>query len=146
MGSQKVPGMVVLHWNGRTYSNAYQIAFRVGSLHIHRLASSSQPLLEAPTEDFFWNLPEFDRRVRYVVPLKVHFHSREQPKSLGEIRRVRWLDYFRNYFLGEELLRNRRCVSRCIIMMQEPVSLQTVASLLPNCITQPCKTCTQNEQ
>jgi hypothetical protein len=33
MGSQKVPGMVVLHCDGRVYSNDYLITFKVGSLH-----------------------------------------------------------------------------------------------------------------
>jgi hypothetical protein len=32
MGSQKVPGMVILRSNGRTYGNAYLIAFNVGVL------------------------------------------------------------------------------------------------------------------
>jgi hypothetical protein len=32
-GSQKVPGMVVLHNNGRTYGNAYLITFKVGPKH-----------------------------------------------------------------------------------------------------------------
>jgi len=31
----------------------------------HTLAPSNLPLLEAPTEVFFWNLPEFGRRIRF---------------------------------------------------------------------------------
>jgi predicted benzoate:H+ symporter BenE len=59
MGSQKVPGMTVFHCNGRTYGNTCQITFKVGPLGTHTLAPSILPLLEAPTEGFFWNLPEF---------------------------------------------------------------------------------------
>jgi hypothetical protein len=52
------------------------------------------PLLEAPAEGFFWNLPEFGRRIRFYVlcccetcPLEAHFQSREQPKvTHSEIR------------------------------------------------------------
>ena len=48
--TQKVPGMVVLHCNGRIYGNAYLITFKVGPLGIHTLAHSILPLLEAPVE------------------------------------------------------------------------------------------------
>jgi hypothetical protein len=37
MGGQKVPGMVVLHCNGRTYGNAYLITLKVGPLSTHTL-------------------------------------------------------------------------------------------------------------
>jgi hypothetical protein len=47
------------------------------------------------------------------------------------------LDDDRNVFLGEELLHNKRCVARCVIVMQKPSSLLLVAPLPPN-----CKTCT----
>ena len=144
-GSQKVPGMVVLHCNGRTYGNAYLITFKVGPLRTHTLAPSILPLLEAPAEGFFWNLPEFGRRIRFDVlhgcetcPLEAHFQSREQPKvTRSEIRRVRWLGDDRNVFLGEELLHNKRCVARCVIVMQKPLSMPLVAPLPPNCIAQP---------
>jgi hypothetical protein len=42
MGSQKVPGMVILH----CVSNAYLITFTVGPLHTQHLLQ----LLEAPAE------------------------------------------------------------------------------------------------
>jgi hypothetical protein len=71
-GSQKVPGNVVQHCNGRTYDKAYLITFKVEPLrthtHTHTLAPSILPLLEAPTEGFFWNLPKFGRRIR-CLPL-----------------------------------------------------------------------------
>jgi hypothetical protein len=35
MGSQKVPGMVVLHCDGRTYGNGYLITFKAGPLCTH---------------------------------------------------------------------------------------------------------------
>jgi hypothetical protein len=41
-----------------------------------------------------------------------------------------------NVFLGEELLHNKRRVARCVIVMQEPLSLPLVAQLPPNCIVQ----------
>lgn len=55
MGSQKVPGVVVLHNNGRTYGKTYLNTFKVGPLHArvptdtdtharHTLAASILPL------------------------------------------------------------------------------------------------------
>jgi hypothetical protein len=35
MGSKKVPGMVVLHCDGRRYGNAYLIAVKLGPLGAH---------------------------------------------------------------------------------------------------------------
>ena len=49
--------------NGRTYDNAYLVTLKVGPLRSHTLAPSIQPLLETPAEGFFWNLPEFGRRI-----------------------------------------------------------------------------------
>ena len=79
-GSQNVPGIVVQHCNGRTYDNAYLITFKVGPLRTHTLAPSILPLLEATAEGFFWNLPEFGRRIRFDVlhgyetrPAEAHF-------------------------------------------------------------------------
>jgi hypothetical protein len=66
MGSQKVPAMVVLHCNGRIYGNAFQ-----SRALAHALASSILPLLEAPGEGFFWDFPEFGRRI----------HSARDPES-----------------------------------------------------------------
>jgi hypothetical protein len=43
----------------------------------------------------------------------------------------------RNAFLSEELLHNKRCVARCIIVMQKPLSVPLVVPFPPNCITQP---------
>jgi len=94
---------------------------------------------------FFWNPPECGRRIRFDVlhgcetcPLEAHFQSREQPKvTRSEIRRVRWLGDDRNAFLGEELLHNKRCVARCVIVMKKPLSLPLVAPFPPNCIVQP---------
>jgi hypothetical protein len=52
MGNQKVPRMVVLQCNGKTYGNAYLITFKVGLLLAYTLASSILLLLEAPAEGF----------------------------------------------------------------------------------------------
>jgi hypothetical protein len=65
----------------------------------------------------------------------VNFQSRKQPKvTLGDIRRVLWLGDDRNVFLGEELLHNKRCVARCVIVMQKALSLPLVTPLPRNCI------------
>jgi hypothetical protein len=65
MCSQKVHGMVVLRCNDRTYGNAYLVTFKVGPLRA-QLALSKLPLLEAPAEGFFRNLPEFGRRIPWL--------------------------------------------------------------------------------
>jgi hypothetical protein len=95
-GSQRVPAMLVLHCNGRTYGNAYLITFKARSLYACTLAPSIPPLLQAPAQGLFWNLPESGRRVRFedlhgyeTCPLEDHFQSRGQPKvTRSEIRRV----------------------------------------------------------
>ena len=60
---------MVEHRNGKTYDNAYLITFKAGPLrthtHTHTLPPSILPLLEAPTEGFVWNLPEFGCRIRF---------------------------------------------------------------------------------
>jgi len=102
-------------------------------------------LLEAPAEGFFWNLPEFGRRIRFDVLhgcetrlLEADFQSREEPKAnRSEIQRVRWFGDDRNAFLGEKLLHNKRCMTRCVIVMKKPLSLPIVATFPPNCIAQP---------
>jgi hypothetical protein len=43
----------------------------------------------------------------------------------------------RKFFLGKELLHNKRSVDRCVIVMQKPLSLPLVTPLPPNCIAQP---------
>jgi hypothetical protein len=45
-----------------------------------------------------------------------------------------WLREDRNTFLGEELLHNKRCVDRCIIVMQKPLSLPLVVPFPLDCI------------
>jgi hypothetical protein len=102
------------------------------------------PLLEALTEDFLWNLPGLDRRIRLYVLygcetclLDSHFQRREQPKvTPSNIRIVRCLGDDRNVFLGEELLNNKGCMARCVIVMQKPLSLPLVRPLPPDCISQ----------
>jgi hypothetical protein len=77
--SKEVPGMLVLHCNGRPYVNAYLISFKLGLMHTHL------PLLEAQAEGFFGNRTEFGSRAEFDVlfgcdtcPLEAHFQSREQ--------------------------------------------------------------------
>ena len=86
--------LMVLHCNSRTYRNAYLITFKVRPFKgTHTLAHSILPLLEAPMEGFFWNLPEFGRRIRIDVlhgsdtgshEVEAHF----QPNINSEIRVV----------------------------------------------------------
>jgi len=127
----------------------YLITFKVGPLrthtHTHTLAPSILPLLEAPVEGFVWNLLEFGRRIRSDVlhgcdtcPLEAHFKSRELTKvPRSEIRKVRWLGDDRNAFLSEKLPHNKRCVTRCLVVMQKPLSLPDVTLFSPNCMGQP---------
>jgi hypothetical protein len=89
-GSQKVPGMVVLHCNGKKYGNAYQILERT---HARTPAPSILPLSEAPAKGLFWNLLEFSRGIRFdalhgceICPLRPIFrvgnsHSERDPES-----------------------------------------------------------------
>jgi hypothetical protein len=139
--------MEVLHCNCRTYSRVHLITFKVGPLHGHTLVPSILLFLVAPAGGFFWNLPEFGRRIRFDVrhncetcPLEANFQSMESQKSYSERDPEStvfgwWLG--RKIFLGEELLHNKRCVARCVIAMQKPLSLPLVAPLPPNCSAQP---------
>jgi hypothetical protein len=83
-GSEKVPGMAVLHCNCRTYGNAYLITFTGGPLSRHTLAPSILPLLESsavrPSHSILCV-----RRLRNV--------------GNSDIRRVRWLG---DVWLGAE--------------------------------------------
>jgi hypothetical protein len=127
--SEELLGMVSLHYNERTYGSAYLISFNVGPLraserarthtltltHTHSLGPPIIPLLEATTERFFWNLPEFDLCIRADVlqgcercPLVAHFHNREQLKvTWSEILAVLRVYGERIVFLGAELLHNK---------------------------------------
>jgi hypothetical protein len=89
MGSQKVPGVAVLHCNDRTCGNAYLMTFKVRPLRAHTLSQSVLPLVEAPSEDSFWNLPEFLVTFELMssmagnhVPLRPIFRVRNSKKSL----------------------------------------------------------------
>jgi hypothetical protein len=52
MSSQKVPEIMILRCNGRTYGKAYLITFKVGPLRT--LGPSIMPLLAALAKGFFW--------------------------------------------------------------------------------------------
>jgi hypothetical protein len=125
MGSQKVPGIVALNCNGRTYGKAYLIVFKVGPLRAHTLAPSMLPLLEASAEGFFWNLQEFGTRVRFNVlhgcetcSTEAHYRIRERPKShLGRDPVNAVVGWW------QKLLHDKRSVTRCGVMMQKPLSL-----------------------
>jgi hypothetical protein len=77
VSSQNVPGIVVLHCNGRTCGNAYLTALSLthsrararthARTHAHALVPSILPMLEVPAKGFFWNLLELGRRIRVDV-------------------------------------------------------------------------------
>jgi hypothetical protein len=118
MGTQNVPRTVVLCCNGRTYGNAYLITLKIEPLRSHALAivrSISGKLLLKSSR-----LLRFD--VHYGCEIC--------------LRRVQWLGYHRKV-LNEELLHNKRCVARCVIVMHETLSLPLTAPLAPNCIARP---------
>jgi hypothetical protein len=139
VGSQRVPGIVVLYCNlmvGHT-------AFARAQTHTHT-PPSILLLLKAPVKGSFWNLPEFGRHIRFdhlyvceTCHLEAYFQSREQSKvTRNEIRRVRWLGDDINFFSvrncctihGMWLGAWSWCRNR---------SLRLVASLTSNCIAQP---------
>jgi hypothetical protein len=143
MGSQKVPGMVVLHCNGKTYGNTYLITFKVGPLFTQTLAPSILPLLEAPADASLGIFRSSPVAIRFYIlhgcepcPLGAHFQSSAQPEVTGsEVRRVRWLGDDRNscttsdVWLGALLWCSNHCPC-----------LPLVAPLPPNCTTQPLQT------
>jgi hypothetical protein len=101
MGSQKFPGILVLHIHTGTLRNLLhsRILAREGTNTYARTHAHTPWVLtlsEALAEGFCWNLPEFGRRVPFdappppsckTTPLEAHFKSREQPKVTGsEIR------------------------------------------------------------
>jgi hypothetical protein len=53
-------------------------------------------------------------------------------RELSSAQPYGWLSDDRNVFLGKELLHYKRCVARCIIVMQKALSLP----LSPKCIAQ----------
>jgi hypothetical protein len=66
---------------------------------------------------------------------RTHFHIREQPEvTRSENRRLWCLSDERNAFPDEELLHKKRCVARCVIVMQKTLSMPIVALLAPDCI------------
>jgi hypothetical protein len=91
--------------------------------------------LEAPAEGFFWNLPQFGRRIQFDVlhgfetsPLEARFQNKVQPKVIqSEIRRVRCLGDDRNAFISEELLHSKQSAARCFTMKQKPLTLPLAA-------------------
>jgi hypothetical protein len=102
MCSQKVPRMLALHCNSRTFGNAYLISFKASPLlarthtHTHTLAPSIPSFLEAQVKGFFgifWSLAvDFDFMPPHGCEMCPLFQRREQPKvTRSEIRRVRWL-------------------------------------------------------
>jgi hypothetical protein len=84
-----------------------------------------------PTVSYSLNKPKFGRE---TCPLEANFQSREKSKVT---RRGRRLVDDRNVLLGEKLLHHKRCVVRCGIVMQKPLSLTLAVPLRPKCIAQP---------
>jgi hypothetical protein len=79
MGGQKVPGMVVLHYNGRRYGNAYLITLarrHICSINTAIVGNTGGRL-------FFWTIPEFScRMVVKCVPSRPTFRVGNSQKSL----------------------------------------------------------------
>jgi hypothetical protein len=130
MGSQKVPGMVVLHCNSRIYGNS---TFKVRPLCTHKLIPSSCHCWKHQWKDsfgFFWSLTVvfilMSSMVLKYVPLRPIFRVGNSQKSLG-VRSGEGT----NVFLGEELLHNKRCMAQCVTMMHKPLFLPTVTPRTP---------------
>jgi hypothetical protein len=49
-----------------------------------------------------------------------------QKANRGEFQRVRWLGDKRNVSLDEELLQNKRCMARYVILIQKQLSLPAI--------------------
>jgi hypothetical protein len=78
MDSQKVPAMVVLHCNVRTYSSTYLITFKVGPL-LHRSCHCSKASF-----GIFWSSALVFNLMSSVVAERVpldHFQSRERSRE-----------------------------------------------------------------
>jgi hypothetical protein len=109
MGSQKVPGMILLHCYGRAYVSSCLMTFEVRSLRARTHTNRSCHCWKQRR-----NIPEFGRRIRFDAlhgcescPLEAHFRSREQPRvTRSEIRRVQCLgdDTTNAVWLGALLL------------------------------------------
>jgi len=90
-GSQKVPGNVVWHCNGRTYDNAYLITFKAGLLraHTHLLRQSCHCWKHWRKASFgiFWSLAlafhSLSSMVAKRIPLRPTFRVGSSQKSLG---------------------------------------------------------------
>jgi hypothetical protein len=106
MGNQKVPRMVILHNNGRTYSNLSRTL-----VHTYTLAPSNLPLLEKPVESLFWNFLDFSHHIQFDVlhscehvPLKPIFRVQNNQKSLGA-----WSGEYGGWVMTEMLSSLRNC-------------------------------------
>jgi hypothetical protein len=137
---------VVLQSNGIM---DYLITFKVGPLRAYTL-SPLLPLLEAPTEDFFWNFPEFRRRIRSGMlhgcepyPQEAYFQSREQPKvALSEMQRLRCV--MTGTFFSERNCCATSSVHYCIAETTVPANCCAAFSELRHAI--PTKLVRRNDQ
>jgi hypothetical protein len=83
------------------------------------LAPLILPLFKGPAEDLFWDLLEFGHHIWFYVlhscetgPLETHVQKREQQDTESTL--VGW---------RQELLHNKQCVARCVVVIQKPLSL-----------------------
>jgi hypothetical protein len=75
MSSQKVPGVVILHCNARTYYNTHLITFTVGPLRAHTHTCSFDPAIDGSTCGRFllessgvWHHPKLHENIVQNVP------------------------------------------------------------------------------
>jgi hypothetical protein len=124
MDSQKVPGMVVLHSNGRIYSNTVQFTFKTGHLsthththtHTHTLAPSILPLLKHKPKAYF----RIFRCSAVAFVLMSSMVAKRAPWGPFSEQGTAKSDYPESTVVGR---------------WQELLSLSLVSPLPPNCMT-----------
>jgi hypothetical protein len=121
MGTQKVPGIILLHWNGTTYENAFLITFKVGSLrarthtntHIHTHTHCCIDSGVVGSADGRFLSESSGVRPSHSIwcpPWLRNFSSKSHSEQDPENVVVGWW-------------RNRQCAARCGIMKEKPPSL-----------------------
>jgi hypothetical protein len=149
VGSQKVPRMVVLHCNGRSYGNAYLITFNVGLLHAHtHLLHRSSHCFERQRKGLFgifWSsaitFHLISSMVVKHVPLRSIFVVWNCQKSLG----VRSREYG-GWVMTGMLFAARNCCTTSdvwfstLLWCRKPLPLPLVASLPRTASRNLCKT------
>jgi hypothetical protein len=133
MGSQKVPGIVVLQYNGKTYGLGLQSR---ALAHTH--TSSSDPAIAGSAGGRFLLESSGVRPLQSILRPHGCDMSPWGPFSEYGTAKSYWEPDPESTVVGwwQELLHNKRCVARCVIVMQKPLSLpatcRTASSELHN--------------